>query len=103
MSLADSSQGKLSRFRILELLSDSLFGLTCAGLAKRAGQKHWDTRSGRASLATRLRRLRTLGLVQFELDKSSRPARSRPDGIRRWRVSQRGIARLEWAKQQKKL
>lgn len=101
MSIADSSRQKLSRFRILELISKSLFGLTCADLVKRAGQEHWNTRSGRASLATRLRRLRSLGLIRPELDKLFRPARSRRSGIYRWRITARGEQRLAWANKKK--
>jgi len=77
MCIADSSHIKLSRFRILELVSGAIFGLTCSELAKRSGQEHWNARSFRASLATRLRRLRDLCLAKYELDTFSRPARSR--------------------------
>lgn len=98
MSLANSSGKTLSRFTILELLSKSFFGLTCQGLAERAGQEQWNTRSGRASLATRLRRLRSFGLVYRELDGLSRPARSRREGVYRWRISERGRCRLKWAR-----
>jgi hypothetical protein len=103
MRLADSSRAKLSRFRILDLLSEGLFGFTCIQLAKRSGQEDSGTRSFRASLATRLRRLRALGLVRCDLDKFSRPAHSSRDGIYRWRVSERGIARLKWAKKNGRL
>src|SRR5580698_6523432 len=99
MRLADSSRAKLSRFRILDLLSEGLFGFTCVQLAKRSGQKGNDTRSFRASLTTRLRRLQSSGLVNRNLDKFSRPAHSPREGIYRWRLSARGIARLKWAKE----
>ena len=98
MRLVDSSQAKLSRFRILDLLSESLFGFTCTELAKRSGQANWDTRSFRASLATRLRRLQFSALVKRELDKFARPAHSSSDGIYRWRISVHGMQRLKWAK-----
>lgn len=103
MRLADSSRAKLSRFRILDLLSESLFGFTCAELAKRSGQENWDTRSFRASLASRLRRLQFSALVKCELDKFSRPPRSSPHGIYRWRISARGVKRLKWAKKNGRL
>lgn len=98
MRLADSSRVNLSRFRILDLLSESLCGFTCIQLAKRSGQDESDSRSFRASLATRLRRLRTLGLVRCDLDKFSRPSHSRKIGVYRWRISERGVERLRWAK-----
>lgn len=100
MRLADSSGPKLSRFRILELLSQEVLGFTCSGLAKRAGQD-WNTRSFRASLATRLRKLRQQGLVRSDLDKLSRPAHSRRAGVCRWRLTGRGLARLSWARSRK--
>ena len=98
MRLADSSRAKLSRFRILELLSEGLFGFTCIQLAKRSGLGGWEARSFQASLATRLRRLRALGLVNRELDKFARTNHSRRIGVFRWRISERGAQRLEWAK-----
>jgi len=98
MRLGDSSGDEMSRFRILKLISDALFGLTCSQLAKRSGREHWNTRSFHASLATRLRRLRSSGLIRRELDRFSRPARSRRIGIYRWWITQRGQERLAWAK-----
>ena len=98
MRLGDSSGDELSRFHILKLLSDALFGLTCFQLAKKSGQEHWNTRSFRASLATRLRRLRSSGLIRRELDRLSRPAHSRRIGIYRWSITPRGQERLAWAK-----
>src|SRR5271154_5669110 len=103
MRLADSRRAKLSRFRILDLLSEGLFGFTCTQLAKRSGHKGNDTRSFRASLATRLRRLQSSGLVNRDLDKLSRPAHSLPDGVYRWRLTAHGIARLKWAKENGRL
>jgi hypothetical protein len=88
----------MTRFHILKLLSDALFGLTCSQLAKKSGKEHWNTRSYRASVATRLRRLRFSGLVRRELDRFSRPAHARRIGIYRWRITQRGQERLAWAK-----
>jgi hypothetical protein len=101
MRLADSSEAKLSRFRILELLSGALFGLTCSGLAERTGQQNSGTRSFQASIATRLRRLRRLGLVRCDLDRLSRPAHSRRVGVYRWRLTGRGSDRLSWARSKK--
>jgi hypothetical protein len=98
--LADNSE-EISRFWILSLLSEAIFDLTCREIAKKTGKELWYTRSFRASLATRLRRLRTLGLVQRKLDRFSRPSRSRRVGIYRWRISDRGRQRLLWAKSQK--
>jgi hypothetical protein len=88
----------MTRFEILKLLSDAFFGATCSQLAKMSGQKHWNTRSFRASLATRLRRLRSSSLIRRELDRWSRPAHSRRIGIYRWWITQRGQERLAWAK-----
>ena len=79
-------------------ISDALFGLTCSQLAKKSGQEHWNTRSFRASLSTRLRRLRSSGLIRCELDRFARPAHSRRIGIYRWSITQRGQERLAWAK-----
>jgi hypothetical protein len=101
MRLADSRRAKLSRFRILDLVSEGIIGFTCSQLAKRSGQKSWNTRSFRASLTTRLRRLYQLGLIRRDLDKISRPAHSRKNGIYRWRITSRGIMRLKWAKEKK--
>jgi hypothetical protein len=103
MRLADSRRANLSRFRILDLLSEGLFGFTCTQLAKRSGQKGNDTRAFRASLATRLRRLQSSGLVNRDLDKFSRPAHSLRQGVYRWRLTAHGIARLKWAKENGKL
>lgn len=94
--LADNSE-VISRFWILLLLSEAFFGLTCREIAKRTGKAHWYTRSFRASLATRLRRLRSLGLVQRNLDPLFRPVRSRRVGIYRWSITDRGRERLSWA------
>ena len=98
MRLADSRRAKLSRFRILDLVSDGIIGFTCSQLAKRSGQPAWNTRSFRANLTTRLRRLHQQGLIRRDLDKISRPAHSRPEGIYRWWITQRGEDRLAWAK-----
>jgi hypothetical protein len=99
MRLADSRRAKLSRFRILDLVSEAIIGFTCSQLAKRSGQTNWNTRSFRANLTTRLRRLHQQGLIRRDLDKVSRPAHSRRDGIYRWRITSRGVMRLRWAKQ----
>jgi hypothetical protein len=99
MRLANSRRGELSRFRILELLSEGFGGSTCAELAKRTGNEKWKTRSFRASLTTRLRRLKALGLVNRSLDRFFRPARSRRVGIYRWNISAKGINRLAWARE----
>ena len=101
MRLADSRRAKLSRFRILDLVSEGIIGFTCSQLAKRSGQEGWNTRSFRASLTTRLRRLYQLGLIRRDLDKVSRPTYSHKDGIYRWRITSRGITRLKWAKEKK--
>lgn len=95
--LADNSDA-ISRFWILLELSETVFGLTCREIAKSTGREHWYTRTFRASLATRLRRLRSLGLVQRKLDPSFRPVRSRRAGIYRWNITDRGRERLVWAK-----
>lgn len=101
MHIGDSTEYGMSRFRILKLISDAIFGLTCFELAQRSGQDHWNTRSFQASLATRLRRLRDSGLIKPGLDRSSRPPRARRKGVYRWRITRRGIARLAWAKAQR--
>jgi hypothetical protein len=98
--LADNSE-EISRFWILLVLSEAFFGLTCREIAQKTGKTRWYTRSFRASLATRLRRLRSFGLVQRTLDRLSRPARSRRVGIYRWKISDRGRQRLLWAKSKK--
>jgi len=98
--LANSSQQHVSRFRILALLSGSVVGLTCLELAQRTGKANSATRSFRASLATRLRHLRRYGLVDFYYCKLFRPRRSRRIGVRRWRLTDRGRKRLDWAREQ---
>jgi hypothetical protein len=99
MRQGNSSRERFSRFRILELLSATDGALTCSELAKRSGQAGFWTRSFRASLATRLRRLRRWGLVWRHRERWGRPARSRRAGIYRWRISRRRLARLGWAKE----
>jgi hypothetical protein len=101
MRLADSRRAKLSRFRILDLVSEGIIGFTCSQLAKRSGQESSNTRSFRASLTTRLRRLYQLGLIRRDLDRVSRPAHSHKNGVYRWRITPRGIMRLKWAKEKK--
>jgi hypothetical protein len=98
MRLADSRRAKLSRFRLLDLISQGIIPFTCNQLAKRSGQTSWYTRSFRANLATRLRKLHQQGLIQPYLDRTSRPAHSRRSGIYRWRITQRGRDRLAWAR-----
>jgi hypothetical protein len=98
-----ASQDELSRFRILKLLSNALFGLTCFQLARNSGREDWKSRSFRASLATRLRRLRSSGLVRRDLDGWLRPAHSRRVGVYRWWITKRGRERLAWAESQESL
>ena len=98
--LADNSE-EISRFWILLVLSEAFFGLTCREIAQKQERRGGIRRSFRASLATRLRRLRFSGLVQRTLDRLSRPARSRRVGIYRWKISDRGRQRLLWAKSKK--
>jgi len=98
--LGDSSHVGINRFLILSELSSSFLGLTCFELSKNLGNGRERDRYFRASIATRLRRLRALGLVQCELDGFAGPSRSRRIGIFRWKLSRRGEARLAWAKSQ---
>lgn len=98
MLQGNSTPKKVTRFRILALLSAADGGLTCKELAKVTEHERYITRSFQASLATRLRRLRRWGLVRRRLDKFDRPKRSRRKGVSRWRLSRRGSTRLSWAK-----
>ena len=100
MHKGDHGKDELSRFQILKLFSNALFGLTCSELARNSGRENWKSRSFRASLATRLRRLRSSGLIRRKLGTLSRPAHSSRAGIYRWWITERGRQRLAWAKSQ---
>ena len=99
----NNSERKLTRFRILALLSSANYGLTCKELAKASGQDHFSKRSFLASLTSRLRRLRRWGLVRRKLDRFNRPMRARRIGVYRWRISRRGLDRLAWARTKRKV
>jgi hypothetical protein len=98
--LGNSSHADISRFLILSVLFNSFFGLTCFEISKTLGKGRERDRHFRASIATRLRRLRASGLVRCELDKFAGPTRSRRTGIFRWRLTRHGETRLQWAKSQ---
>jgi predicted transcriptional regulator len=98
----------MTRFEILKLLSanDPFLGyfhpVSCAELAKRTGNPRSNSRSYRASLSTSLRRLRKYGLVRRKEDRSLRPAHG-GGGVYVWTISQKGLRRLSWAKEQGKV
>ncbi len=98
MRQANSRTGRLDRFQLLELISASQHALSCTELAKLTGQPGWYTRSFRASLATRLRRLWRWGLLRRYLDTSQRPRHARRSGVFVWSMSPKGKDRLTWAK-----
>jgi hypothetical protein len=91
----------VTRFEILKLLSanTTIFGypapISCAELAKRAGHPRFYSRSYKASLTTRLRRLWNYGLVIRQFAKSRRPG---PRRVSVWTISPKGMERLSWAK-----
>jgi hypothetical protein len=98
----------MDRFGILHQLSKNCLipgfytPISCSELAKRIGIPQFRTASGRANLATRLRRLRAYGLVHRRMDRSQRPARGGP-GVYLWSISSKGLQRLSWAKKEGKL
>jgi hypothetical protein len=98
----------MDRFTLLHYLSKNCVlpgfpvAITCAELANRIGDAQFSTPSGRANLATRLRRLWTYGLVRRKTDKSRRPARGGP-GVYLWSITEKGLQRLSWAKKHNKL
>ena len=51
----------MTRFNILAIIAGQNQPLTCVEIAKLSGRPGWHTRSFRASLATRLRKLRRWG------------------------------------------
>ena len=69
----------MNRFELLDQLSRNciLLGIcrpvSCADLAKQIGNPQFSTPSGRANLATRLRRLWTYGLARRKKDRSAFP------------------------------
>jgi predicted transcriptional regulator len=95
----------MTRFQILKLLSANVTILgyfrpvSCAELAKRTGNPRSNLRSYRASLATSLRRLWKYGLVRRKEDRSLRPAHG-GRGVYVWTISEKGLLRLSWAKEQ---
>jgi len=98
MRLADSSGPMLSRFRILELISTRQSGMTCSDLAKLTRLSGWYTRSFRASLGTRLRRLWKWGLLLRRMERSYRVRHSRRKGVFVWSITAKGMSRLQWAR-----
>lgn len=97
----------MDRFKLLYHLSKSsvlpgfFIPISCAELAKRTGDTQFSTRSGRANLATRLRRLWLYGLVHRRKDRSRRPPGGGP-GVYLWTITEKGLRRLSWAKAQGK-
>lgn len=98
MRLADSSRPALSRFRLLELIAAHERGFTCSALAKLTHLPGWYTRSFRASLGTRLRRLWRWGLLQRRLERSHRTRHARRKGVFVWTITAKGMSRLQWAR-----
>ena len=98
----------MTRFEILRLLSENVTFLgyirpiSCAELSKRSGNPRFNTRSYRASLATSLRRLLKYGLVRRKEDRSLRP-RHGGHSVYVWTISEKGLQRLSWAKEQGKV
>jgi hypothetical protein len=87
----------MTRFEILRLISNFITPVTCKDLAKSTGFPNSRTRSFQASLATRLRRLRSHGLLQRGRYKSGLIFRSKRR-LNHWSITQRGKDRLAWAK-----
>jgi hypothetical protein len=87
----------MTRFQILEQIGESLFPISSKELAKRTNHRFSHTRSYQAYFTTRLRRLWQQGLVNRRLDTSQR-TNNRLRGVYVWRLSRRGLDRLEWAK-----
>lgn len=92
----------MTRFELLALLAGQNEAISCNRIAEISGQRSWYRRSFRASLASRLRRLRRWGLVRRRLAPYLRPAHART-GIYLWRISSRGRKRLQWARSAGKL
>ena len=92
----------MSRFVILALLARMNRAVTCVELARLCGLPGWFTRSFRASLNSRLRRLRRWGLVKRKLVPWLKPARA-SCGVYVWTISERGKLRLQWARKEGKL
>ena len=86
----------MTRFDILAILAAQSRPISCKRLAELTGLARWYRRSFQADLATRLRRLYRWGLLhRWQAGKAF-------FGTRRgylWSVTQRGRARLEWARQ----
>ena len=99
----DSAKGitqsvTLSRFQILELLTQHDRGISTRELAEMSRCPGWYSRDFRASLHARLRKLWRYGLVKRRLNRWLRPYHARC-GVYLWTISTRGKVRLEWAKQ----
>jgi hypothetical protein len=92
----------MTRFDILQQLSSYLMPVTCKQIAKDSGYINWRTRSFQASLATRLRRLKTYGLLRRETFRTGLIFRSRRR-LHHWSITSRGMARLAWAKSEGKV
>ncbi len=86
----------MTRFDILAILAGQNRGITCREIAELSGQTLFGTRSFRASLNSRLRRLWRWGLVRREMRQELRPRHART-GVYVWDLSARGRQRLAWA------
>jgi hypothetical protein len=92
----------MTRFQILAIIAGQNQALTCAEIAELSGRPGWYTRSFRASLATRLRKLWKWGLLRRDLHPWNRAAHSRQRPYA-WRLSARGRQRLSWARSEGKV
>lgn len=92
----------MTRFEILREFSTYVTPVTCKDFAKGTGDPKAHTRSFQASLATRLRRLRTHGLLRRATYKSGLVFRSKRR-LHHWSITSRGRDRLAWAKSKGKV
>jgi DNA-binding IclR family transcriptional regulator len=90
----------MTRFEILNLVSNFPTPVSCKDLAKSTGLPNFHTRSFQASLATRLRRLKNHGLLRVDGHKSGLFFRSKRR-LNHWSITKRGRDRLAWAKSEK--
>jgi len=87
----------MTKFEILDLISSYFTSATCNELAKRTSHPNSHKRSFQAGFATRLRRLHTQGLLRRKRFRPGLIFRSRRE-VNHWSITDRGRARLAWAK-----
>jgi hypothetical protein len=87
----------MTRFEILGLFTAFLTPVTCKELAKHTRHPNSHTRSFQASFATRLRRLKSYGLLQRKRYRSGFIFRSKRE-FYHWTLTEKGKDRLAWAK-----